>query len=108
MAYIKAKFKTAYLQREVPMNKKVAEGGTKVGHVVYDNSGTLTERETVASVVVGDMIIAQADMTLEYGHVPVENRNYAYSDAVAASNADKKVAVFVITNLDDVDLTLVS
>lgn len=105
MAYVKAEFETAYLQREVALDKKVA-ANTAVGHVVYDNNGTLTERTTVASVIVGDMIIAQSDMTMEYGHVPVENRNYAYSPAVAASNANKKVAVYVITNLKDVKLTL--
>ena len=50
-------------------------------------------------------------MTMEYGHVPVENRDYKYSDEVAAtiaaagpvtaSTPTKKVALFAITDKDD-------
>lgn len=108
--YAKADFKTAYLQREIVLDTKVATE-MKVGDVVYNNNGTLTCRTSTTSgsaknaVVVGDYIIAQSDMTMEYGHVPVENRNYAYSDVVAKKTTEKKVAVFKITNLDDVNLS---
>ena len=46
-------------------------------------------------------------MTMEYGHVPVENRDYAYSDkvkvtAASASNTSpvKKVALFAAVKDD--------
>lgn len=111
----KASFKTAYLQREVPMT--VAVAGDKplvVGEMV-----TLTAAsgagpasiKSAATVAAATHIIAQSDMTMEYGHVPVENMDYKYSDEVAAtiaaagpvtaSTPTKKVALFAITDKDD-------
>ena len=43
-----------------------------------------------AAVAVGDYIIAQSDQTMGYGHVPVEDRDYRYSDEVKM-NSDKSL-----------------
>lgn len=112
----KASFKTAYLQREVPMT--VAVVGDKplvVGEMVTLTaaSGNVPASiKSAATVAAATHIIAQSDMTMEYGHVPVENRDYKYSDEVAAtiaaaagpvaaSTPTKKVALFAITDKDD-------
>ena len=112
---LKASFKTAYLQREVPMT--VAVAGDKplvVGEMVTLTaaSGAVPASiKSAATVAAATHIIAQSDMTMEYGHVPVENRDYKYSDEVAAtiaaagpvtaSTPTKKVALFAITDKDD-------
>lgn len=103
MAYKTAHFKTAYLQREVPIDAKVSEALEVGALCTYTaDTNTFAGAETVAAAT---HIIAQSDMTLEYGHVPVENRDYKYSPVVAASaDAEKKVAVFKIVNADDVEL----
>lgn len=106
MAYKTAHFKTAYLQREVVMDVKVAtelKVGALCSYAAATGStpATITGVETVAAA---HYIVAQSDMTLEYGHVPVENRNYAYSNVVAASTAPKRVALFKIIDPDDVEL----
>lgn len=108
----KAKFITAYGQREIPMDVAVI-GSTdfEVGQLV-----TLTAKNgevpayiaAAASATAGTHIIAQSDMTMEYGHVPVEDRNYTYSNKVKATatsasktSPTKKVALFQVTK-DDV------
>ena len=111
----KASFKTAYLQREIPMT--VAVAGDKplvVGEMVTLTaaSGAIPASiKSAVTVAAATHIIAQSDMTMEYGHVPVENRDYKYSDEVAAtiaaagpvaaSTPTKKVALFAITDKDD-------
>lgn len=103
MAYKTAHFKTAYLQHELVMDAKLSEN-VKVGALVTYTASTNTfaGAQTVAAAT---HIIAQSDVTLEYGHVPVENRDYRYSDAVAASTtATKRLALFKIINPDDVVL----
>ena len=80
----------------------------KVGQLVKLDNGAITEVNTLADAT---HLIAQSDMTMEYGHVPVENRDYKYSDEVAAtiaaagpvtaSTPTKKVALFAITDKDD-------
>ena len=62
---------------------------------------------SAASAAAATHIVAQSDMTMEYGHVPVEERNYAYSDKVkvtaasaSASSPVKKVALFVAVKDD--------
>lgn len=115
MAVVKAQFKTAYLQREVVMDAKIAAptvGASSsglipanvfaVGDVVYNNAGTLTARTTKASVVAGDYFFAQSDQTMGYGHVPVEDRDYRYNPKIEPSATEKKVALFKIVNIDDV------
>lgn len=90
----KAKFKTAYLQREVPIDAVVVGADPlEVGEVVkvtYGSTGdALVEAVSANSideaVDAATHIIAQSDQTLEYGHIPVEDRDYKYSDAVVAT-----------------------
>lgn len=117
---VKANFKTAYLQRELTIELPAKD--TVVGHIgeVYkiDSNGELARVEVTgkstsaaaiadakAAVAVGQYILAQSDYTTEYGHVPVENRNYAYSDAVNMTDSVKrKFVVFRINNLDDINI----
>lgn len=103
MAYKTAQFKTAYDQREIPMEAKVSEELTVGALCTYTSStNTFAGAETVAAAT---HIIAQSDMTLEYGHIPVELRDYKYSPIVAASPANtKRVAVFEIKDKYDVVL----
>lgn len=103
---IKAHFKTALGQREIVLDCKVA-ADLVVGQVCKLASGSLSASTSTAAVA-GDYIIAQSDMTMEYGHVPVENRDYAYSPKVKASTSNKKVAVFAVTDVSDVYVTTIS
>lgn len=94
-----AEFKTAYLQREVAIDATLA-ADLKVGQVcTLSSAGALA---AATSVAVGNVIIAQSDMTVGNGHVPVENRDWKYSDVVAASSTKKHVMVFVITDVNDI------
>lgn len=115
----KANFKTAYLQREIPVNVAVI-GSTalEVGQLVTftaangSNPAYITAAAGTsesAALTNATHIIAQSDMTMEYGHVLVENRDYSYSPKVAAtatsigaSATTKKVALFKLVNKDDV------
>lgn len=97
---MKASFKTAYLQREIVVDVTVA-ADVEVGDVVTIEDGALTAKAG-NTVAVGDYIVAQSDMTMEYGHVPVENRDYRYSPKVAASATEKKVMVFKVIDVDDI------
>lgn len=95
-----ASFKTGYLQKEQVLDVKVA-ATLKVGDLVKVANGSMSK---AASLTEAQYIVAQSDMTMEYGHVPVENRNWAYSDAVAATIGDntKKVAVYYIYDTRDI------
>lgn len=108
-------FKTAYLQHEIVENVKVMAGKGQVLHVgdiVKITNGVLglvlSASATAAGSVVfpaltTDMyIVAQSDQTMEYGHVPVEMRDYRYDDKVADKTTAKKVALFRIINPLDV------
>ena len=118
-------FKTAYLQREIPMEIVVvpatANTPLHVGQLVtldtnpeYIYPATGADKDTVKTNATH--IIAQSDMTLAGGHVPVENRDYRYSDAVAPSASPlasgnvptgyskKMVALFKITDKDDINV----
>ena len=101
-----AEFKTAYLQREVALDAKVA-AEVRVGQVCSFANETVTALGDSATPVVGNVIIAQSDMTVGGGHVPVENRDWNYSDKVAASTTTKKVLVFVISDVNDIVLKTV-
>lgn len=114
---LKAKFKTAYGQREIPMD--VAVVGTSdlaVGQLVTltaANGSVPAYISAATTVAAATHIIAQSDMTMEYGHIPVEDRNYTYSDKVAptastatASSATKKVALFEVDKNDIVTYTV--
>lgn len=108
-------FKTAYLQHEIVEDVKVTAGKSQVLHVgdiVKITNGVLglvlSASATAAGSVVfpaltTDMyIVAQSDQTMEYGHVPVEMRDYRYDDKVADKATAKKVALFRIINPQDV------
>ena len=115
--FAQANFKTAYLQRELPVDAKAASpielhvGDVVSGTIGADGVYTLAARSNAAeataksSVAVGDYIVAQSDMTMEYGHVPVENRDYRYNDKVSMGTSAKKVALFKINDLSDINIT---
>lgn len=111
-------FKTAYLQHEVVEDVKVTAGKKQVLHVgdiVKITNGVLglvlsASASAAGSVVfpalTTDMyIVAQSDQTMEYGHVPVEMRDYRYDNKVADKATAKKVALFRIINPQDVIVT---
>lgn len=111
-------FKTAYLQHEIVEDVKVTAGKNQVLHVgdiVKITNGVLglvlSASATAAGSVVfpaltTDMyIVAQSDQTMEYGHVPVEMRDYRYDNKVADKETAKKVALFRIINPQDVIVT---
>lgn len=111
-------FKTAYLQHEIVEDVKVTAGKNQVLHVgdiVKITNGVLglvlsASASAAGSVVfpalTTDMyIVAQSDQTMEYGHVPVEMRDYRYDDKVADKATAKKVALFRIINPQDVIVT---
>ena len=93
MAYF-AEFITARFQREIPM--EVAVGVTpssylRVGQMVKVVDGvvkTLAASTIPAAKTEATHIIAQSDMTMEYRHVPVEYRDYRYSDQVKGTVSD--------------------
>lgn len=107
-----AHFKTAWMQKEIPLQADVV--GTTDLHV--GDFVKLTDNKTFAYIAKSTIanathIIAQSDQTLEYGHVPVENRDYRYSNVVkptvsaaptAATKTHKMVALFAITDPSDV------
>lgn len=98
---MKGSFKTAYLQREVVLDVTLA-AAVEVGDVVTVSAAGALTIKAGNTVAVGDYIVAQSDQTMEYGHVPVENRDYRYNPAVAASATKKKVALFRINDVDDI------
>lgn len=107
-----ATFKTAYLQHEIILDAVVV-GDMKVGDFVKLTNETATVSNYIqkSTIATATHIVAQSDLTLEYGHVPVENRDYRYSSRVAKT-ADtapldkngtvKKVALFKIIDANDV------
>lgn len=125
----KAGFRTAKEQYEIVKDLTVSAKGAmtagnddaskalqvaQVGDLVKIVGGALqlvvatnaTSGSEVTPTVTTDMyIVAQSDMTMEYGHVPVENRDYRYSDVVADSTTKKHVALFKVISPDDIILT---
>lgn len=112
-----ASFKTAYLQREVPLDLVVvvpANQTLKVGDLVVVTPETSTVSaymQKAASLAAATHIVAQSDMTLGYGHVPVENRDYRYSPLVAGTVTAvptdktkpwKHVALYQIVDKNDI------
>lgn len=116
-----ASFRTAYLQREIYLDC-VVKTACKVGDFVTYTaaSGSIPQyigksassEVTAANAAAGKLyIVAQSDQTLAYGHVPVENRDYRYDSSVAktmvgtsvaATDPVKHVALYKVTNFDDV------
>lgn len=111
-------FKTAYLQHEVVEDVKVTAGKNQVLHVgdiVKITNGVLSLVLSASATAAGSVvfpalttdmyIVAQSDQTMEYGHVPVEMRDYRYDNKVADKATAKKVALFRIINPQDVIVT---
>ena len=108
-------FKTAYLQHEVVEDVKVTAGKNQVLHVgdivkitngvlglVLSASAASASAVSFPALTTDMYIVAQSDQTMEYGHVPVEMRDYRYDDKVADKATPKKVALFRIINPLDV------
>lgn len=108
-------FKTAYLQHEVVEDVKVTAGKNQVLHVgdivkitngvlglVLSASATSANGVSFPALTTDMYIVAQSDQTMEYGHVPVEMRDYRYDNKVADKATAKKVALFRIINPQDV------
>lgn len=108
-------FKTAYLQHEIVEDVKVTAGKNQVLHVgdivkitngvlglVLSASATSANGVSFPALTTDMYIVAQSDQTMEYGHVPVEMRDYRYDDKVADKTTAKKVALFRIINPQDV------
>lgn len=87
MAYF-GEFVTARFQRELPervavsadsylrvgqLVKLVPSDGTSLAYIQAVTANNVKEAKEAAT-----HMIAQSDMTMEYGHVPVENRDYRY------------------------------
>ncbi len=93
-----ASFKTAYLQREVPLDLDVvgADGTVfEVGNLVTVTPATATVgayMTKAADLAAATHIIAQSDMTLGYEHVPVENIDYRYSPEVKTTRTTAPAA----------------
>ena len=111
-------FKTAYLQHEVVEDVKVTAGKGQVLHVgdivkitngvlglVLSASATSANGVSFPALTTDMYIVAQSDQTIEYGHVPVEMRDYRYDNKVADKATAKKVALFRIINPQDVIVT---
>ena len=107
MANYKAQFKTALGQHEVVLDC-IVSSNLVVGQICKYTASTNTLAPSTAVAADGDYIIAQSDMTMEYGHVPVEKRDYRYSPTVASSTDKKKVAVFKVIDVADVISTAMS
>ena len=126
-AKARANFKTAYLVREEVVDASVS-ASCKVGDVVsIANEGTSSAiitpvvgtsastssavstcvsdamKSAAAAISAGHLIIAQADQTMEYGHVKVEDRDYKYDPTVKSCDAIKKIAVFRIKDITDIN-----
>ena len=100
MAYKKAHFKTAKDQYEIVVDAIVTEDLVVGSICTFD---TTTKKLTGAtSATAGAYIVAQSDQSMEYGHIPVENRDYRYDPKVAISTAAKKVALFRINDVTDI------
>lgn len=111
-----ASFRTAYLQREIPLDLDVVGANPlKVGDCVKvtPETDTVTGYMQKSTFADATHIIAQSDMTLAYGHVPVELQDYRYSPEVAVTVAAapttktttwKHVALYQIVDKNDIIL----
>ena len=109
----KAKFKTAYLQRELAESALVAANMT-LGEMVVVTPATehipvivkpLVAETEGAAKAEANAFLAQSDMTLDYGHVPVEDRDYRYSPTVKATHTSIGKGLFETTTARDAALT---
>lgn len=116
----KGHFITAYLQREIPMELAVKtanltdDGALEVGQLVTFVASAGADIpayiEAAEGLTDATHIIAQSDVTMNAGHVPVENRDYRYSNKIlgtitaeAAKNSPTKhVALYAIMDKNDI------
>lgn len=96
----KGNFRTAYLQTEVP-EPAIVTGDMVVGELVKVIPATaklpaIYEKLAATTLAAAkeelSHLMAQSDMTLGYGHVPVEDRDYRYFPNIKASIDTAKVA----------------
>lgn len=101
-----AGFKTAYLQREIVLDVTVSKD-LKVGDLIkvtaFQDDGVTPKTVTASSAADADYIIAQSDMTMS--RRDYTKHEYEYSDKVAQSAKEKKIAVFPVHESDDIVLT---
>ena len=101
---VKAEFVTGRLQREYVFDVQVA-ADMKVGTVVTmsgsGDSAKITAVANSTAPATTHYIVAQSDMTMTKRDYSVSE--YAYSDKVAASATLKKVALFKVFDVDDVE-----
>lgn len=100
MAY-KASFKTGWNQREIHADMKVKNAG-KVGYLYSINGDTLELLATAPSAGTKYAMLAQSDDSLGNSNIPVENRDYRYSDEVVASASVKKHVAYFIVDTNDI------
>lgn len=95
----KGSFITGWNQREIHADM-IVEAKAKVGTLCTIGVDTLTP--IVSAPVAGTKyaMIAQSDDTLGDGHIPVEYRDWLYSDVVAASTVKKHVAYYIVDTND--------
>lgn len=97
MAVKFAEFKTAYLQRAVPLDAAIVDGGLAVGALVtFGLSGTTPVLSAAADLASATHIIAQSDMTLiPEDHPKTDYRDYRYSDAVKPLDSAILASTFI-------------
>lgn len=115
----KAEFKTAYLQRVVPLDVAVVgSSALERGQLVTYTAPTSSKVgyiEAASTLAAATHIIALTDMTISDGHVPTDRRDYMYSENVAVTAAanssltstsvTKKVGLYPIWDKADVVVT---
>lgn len=91
MATKHAEFKTAYLQREVPVNACVAETGLDVKAMVIltvaDTGKVITGTTDVTKAT---HIVAQSDVTMNGNHIPTDLGDYRYDPRLIPMDAKLK------------------
>lgn len=116
----KGHFITAYLQREIPMELAVVtstlteddalEVGQLVKFTASTGDGIPAKIEAATGLDDATHIIAQSDVTMNAGHIPVENRDYRYSNKVLGTTTGtvnaftdtKHVALYAIMDKNDI------
>lgn len=106
-----AKFKTAYLQRirlvdatlvaDVYVNQLVTYNPS-TGAIAASNDKTASNSAIIALADVNLGVLA-SKMAVPYTHTLIENKSWAYDHKVAASTAKKKVAIYLVKDVEDVE-----
>lgn len=111
-----AQFKTAYLQRMIPLNVAVCgSAALKRGNLVKlsVNTSKVPCIEKVTTLSTATHIIALTDMTIGDGHVPTDRKDYkptedvavtAETTAAATADNQKTVGLYPIWDKNDIIL----